>query len=429
MISIFRRIKNKTNFIFLTKIFIFVIFSSYSSIALARGGGGGSGGGGGGGGGGGFSGHGSGRPLTLWDMAYAAFWALLIIIPVVIAWYKKKKKIEKAEILLKEAKSTDSKWDKDLLKNKVTETFLKFQEDWSNFNVERMKEYLTEDYYKRMVLEMNVLKNENRQNIMSGVSISSLNFLEIQDESDNNKDNFTIEVNAMAQDSLYDTTNNSLLYRDSNPFSEYWNFLRQGDDWKLNLIKQATEDTRSIENDIVDFAKRNNFYYDPDFGWLMMPNKGVIFSKNNFKTSDINNHVVGYFRDKIVEFYTFIPNAQSRASQNFLVAQMVLPIRYNDILVRRKRALINIGPWGMRRIKTESNDFERKFCLWADPSDQISSFELLSPDFMEKIYELPFELNIEIVGNFLYFYSEKRSGVNYDKMLEILSWAFDEMKM
>ena len=131
----------------------------------------------------------------------------------------------------------------------------------------------------------------------------------------------------------------------------------------------------------------------------------------------------------MVEFYTFIPNPQAKMPVNYIVAQVVLPIRYRDILVRRKRRFFNFSPRGLRRIETESNDFNKTFCLWADPVDQVSSFELLAPDFMEKIYELPFELNIEIVDNFLYFYAKSRQGINYDTMLSILSDSFNEMKM
>ncbi len=423
-------IKNKSKKV-VKKIYILGIFYIYilsSSIVFARGGGGGSSGGGGEGGSSGGS-SGTGGVGGVLGIVQFIFYVIIIFTMIAIPWYIKKQKIKKATMLLKKAELQDPSWREDGLKKKVSEIFLKFQEDWSNFNIERMKGYLTEEYYKRMVLEMNVLKNENRQNSMEEVIINSLNLLEIVDEADNTKDSFTIEVNAQAVDSLNDLTNNHLLYRDTNPFTEYWNFVRQGGDWKLNLIKQSTEDEQEIEKDIVDFAKNNNFYYDPDFGWLMMPNKGVIFSSSNFETSDINNHVVGYFKDKIVEFYTFIPNKETKNPTNYIVAQMVLPIRYNNIVVRKKRWLFNFSPSGLRRIKTESNDFDKKFCIWADPADQVSSFELLSPNFMEKIYDLPFELNIEVVGNFLYFYSKERSSISYDKMLEVLSWAFDEMKM
>ena len=36
---------------------------------------------------------------------------------------------------------------------------------------------------------------------------------------------------------------------------------------------------------------------------------------------------------------------------------------------------------------------------------------------------------IEIVDNFLYFYAKNRNGISYDVMLQILSKAFDSMKM
>lgn len=428
MIPNFKNLKNKMKFISLIKIVIFIVFSFYSFTSFARGGGGGSSSGGSGV----FSVHSSSQnsiPFSFGNILYIFICICIFLVIIFYKWSIKNKKIKQANAILKSAELSDGSWSNDLLKNRVSEIFLKFQKDWSHFNSDSMKEYLTPDYYKRIVLEMNILKNENRKNIMKDVAILNLNFLEIHDENDNNKDGFTIEVNAVASDSLYDTMNDHLLYTDSSPFTEYWDFKRYGDDWKLDLIKQSTEDIGSINQDIVDFSKRNNFYYDPDFGWLMMPNKGVIFNKNNFTTSDINNHVVGYFKEKIVEFYTYIPNIRNRGQKNYIVAQVVLPVKYNDILVRRKKSFLNIGPFGMKRIKTESNDFERKFCLWAHPSDRINSFELLSPDFMERVYDLPFELNIEIVGNFLYFYTQDNSFVNYDKMLEIISWAFDEMKM
>ncbi len=428
--------KRKTNFFvnyFLIVAFTSISFFSSFLYVFARGGGGGSGGGSGGGGGG-------------W------LYLVVFIIGTIYASYKRKQKIKKAKNLLLDAKQADSSWNEGELKQRVSDVFLRFEKDWSDFDIGSMKEYLTESYYKRMVLELNVLQNENRKNLMENCKILSINLWEIKDNPGKENDSFTVEIKASADDSLIDIKNNKLLYKESmnnnfgtigqydlgyvlkaassrkNVFVEYWDFVREGDVWKLNLIKQKTEDKNKIEIAIVDFSQKNNFFYDPDFGWLMMPNKGVIFRKGNFQVSDINNHVIGYFKDKIVEFYTFIPSAKNQYSRNYIVAQTVLPIQYNDILVRRKRALFNFSPKKLRRIETESNDFNKKFCLWADKADQIKSFELLAPDFMEKIYELPFELNIEIVDNFLYFYAKRRNGINYDKMLEILSLAFDSMK-
>lgn len=409
---------------------MFFILVSSPQILFARGGGGGSGGGGGGGGGfdggGGFHRSGTSIGDGSFPIALPIFMVGFLIIMFSFAVYNQKKKAEKIKKVVQTAAAQDLIWNESEITRHVSEVFLKFQNDWSTFGVDSMKSYLTESYWKRMVLELNVLKNENRQNLMKNPQLSRVTILDAFDSTDNAKDTFTAQINAQAQDVLLDTETNKELNVDSGVFTEYWDFVREGTEWKLNLIRQATENESLREPAIEDFAKRNNFFYDPDFGWLMMPNKGVIFSQSNFQTSDINNHVIGYYRDKIVELYTFIPNPNS---VNYIVAQVTLPIKYNDILVKKKNRFLNSDPSGLRRIKTESNDFEEKFCLWAHPEDQVSSFELLTPNFMEKIYELPFELNIEVVGSFLYFYVEGRNNVDYDKMLEILSWAFDEMKM
>lgn len=402
---------------------VFVTVASLPQILFARGGGGGSGGGGGGGGGGGSSGGGgeSDNPLVF------VVFLLLFVAAAAFGAHKLKKRIEKAKKVILDAGAKDSVWEETELTQHVRKVFLQFQNDWSNFNIDSMRACLTESYYKRMVLELGVLNNEHRQNLMQNPYLSGVVILDATDSSDNTKDTFTAQVSASARDVLLDTETSKELYIDTDPFTEYWDFVREGNEWKLNLIRQATENESLRESAIEDFAKRNNFFYDPDFGWLMMPNKGVIFNQSNFKTSDINNHVVGYYRDKIVEFYTFIPN--THGGTNYIVAQVALPIKYKDILVRKKRLFWNISPRGLRRVHTESNDFEKKFCLWAHPEDQVNSFELLTPNFMEKIYELPFELNIEVVGAFLYLYAKSRKGINYDRMLEILSWAFDDMKM
>ena len=438
--KIWREIFNNFLYKNMKNIFLLLISTLFLvSDVYARGGGGGSSSGGGGVGGIG------GLIIALIFLAYAAYIR------------KKKIKLAKQEILASEMK--DSAWDLEGLKKRVSDVFVNFQRDWSAFNVESMKDYLSDSYYRRMVLEMSVLKNQNRKNEVNNPQILSIEILEAVDKEDNSQDYFVAEVKAKANDVLWDTKENKKLFEDNNGFTEYWKFIRNGEIWNLEVINQSTEASELKETSISDFAKRNGFFYDADFGWLMMPNKGVIFRKSNFKTSDINNHVVGYFQEKLVEFYTFVPYPNQNEenfnnysnintdnlwkvsytgvgssgfhwsdSANYVVAQTVLPIEYNDILVRKKRKWFNFSPRGMRRIQTESNEFENKFCLWADPQDQVSSFELLTPNFMAKVYDLPFELNIEVVGKFLYFYAKSRKDVDYDKMLEILSWAFEEMK-
>ena len=414
-----------------------IFFATFSTLlmlllageAFARGGGGGSGGGGGGGGGGGFGGGhgGSGGSCSGWWCFFPVVIFLIIfgaiIYGVVLAAKRRKKLIEKADKNLAAAG-----WDKSEIKQRVRDVFMAFQAAWSNFDLEAMKPILSESYFKRMVLEMNVLKNEKRRNAVNNPKIFGMAILDAQDNPGENQDNFTVEIRAGADDSLIDVGRNINLYTDSSEFTEYWEFVKEDGLWKLNLIKQATENAAMIEKPIKDFAAKNNFFYDPDFGWLMMPNRGVIFNQTDFMNSDINNHVIGWYRDKIVEFYTYIPRpGKNGGGRNYIIAQAILPISYKDIFVRKKRfGLFN--PGGLKKMSLEWGDFNKKFDIFADSADQVNSFELLTPNFMEKIHGLPYDLNIEIVGNFLYFYTEDRR-ISYDEMLTVISWAFDEMKM
>jgi hypothetical protein len=317
--------------------------------------------------------------------------------------------------------ATDPMWDENYIIKRIEDIFLRFQNDWSNLDTSSMQEYLVEGYYKRMVLELNVLQNEKRKNLVKNPKISDISIEEIGENF------FLAEITANADDSLVDTGTGQEIYADKSSFTEFWKFVKDDKLWKLEIIAQATEDEDMVETEIADFAAKNNFYFDPDFGWLMMPNKGVIFSKTKFTSSDINNHVIGYYKDKIVEFYTYLPS-RNNPDKNYLVAQVILPLNYKDILVKKKSA-IDWNPQGLNKIELESNDFNMRFNLWADPDDQVSSLELLTPNFMERIYGLPFDLNIEIVGSFLYFYVEGRKNIKYDQMLEIIIWAFDEMKI
>lgn len=400
---------------------VLVYFLTIANYAQARGGGGGSGGGGGGGGGGYSGSSGKNDPWSL-------FIVLIIFAIIMAVGYFANKKNKEWMLKKQAAIITGNSLNWPELKVQIEDLFKKFQKAWGEFDLKTMEQLLTTEYYKRMVLELSVLQNEQRANPMSNVTISDM-YIVGEEQPGETTQELTLQISASAHDVLMDTKNNKNLFIDNSGFTEYWHLvLDEAKNWRLDFITQETENKALVENSIALFADVNKFYFDADFGWLMMPNKGVLFNKTDFGRSDINNHVIGYFRNKIVEFYTYIPNTQSRLPDNYLIAQAILPKSYNDILIKKK-GFLNFSPWDLKKMQTESTDFNNKFVLFATPEDQINSLELLAPNFMEKIYNLPFELNIELVGNTLYFYTKDRGSENYPQMLEIISWAFDEMKM
>lgn len=439
-------------------------------IALARAGGGGSGGGGGGGGGGGsHSGGGRGCSFQQCPVQNSIIFGIFILffIGTSVLAYKqrqaviaaKKAKIAEADAELATAEAHDALWNKDKLIGFTHDLFLEFQRAWGVIDVPALAKILTPDMHKRIALELAVLSNEGRRNPTEITEIIEQAFIGVHDDSDDTQDSFSILFTARADDRLIQVDSDDVIFEDNSSFTETWDFVRDGNSWKLAAIHQATEDANALIPSIQAFSVKNGFYYNPDFGWLMLPNKGALFHESRFGNTDINNHVIGYFRDKIVEFYTMDvwKNKNNNEKTSYLIAQAILPIHHNDILVRRKH-MFQFTPSGMVKHEMESNEFIKEFQVCSDPNDNMETFELLTPNFMEMIMKLPFELTMEVVGNTLYLATElKGSGLlqfliagqstedaatpqtlgehmlfgdaNYDKMLEILSYAFDEMKM
>ncbi|HMS92394.1 MAG TPA: DUF3137 domain-containing protein [Candidatus Saccharibacteria bacterium] len=420
--------------------------STSNIIYLARGGGGGSSSGGGGGGSSSGSSHssssssrsssssgGSGAALPWWEtlIIIAIFFGIPILFIVLAMKFGKKLSSNNLAIPngFKNAKQGSDE-EKNIAKS-AEETFLAFQKAWSEFDLKTMQKITSSEFYKKMVLELQVLKNYSRTNSMENVAVDKIYVSEQEEYSDG----YRIYFSASSTDKLIDNKENKTLFTDSSSFAEIWTFIKKGKIYVLDGIRQTTEDSSKYVPAIAEFAKTNGFYYDPDFGWLMMPSHGAIFGPAGFGNADINNHVIGYYQDKkrsekIVEFYSYEPKA-GVGMKPFIVAQAILPRKYDNILVTEK-SWYDFKPKakGLAKIKieTESVEFNNKFAIWAADTDKATSFELLATNFMERIYALEFEINIEVVDNVLYLYSPS-SSISYQDMLDVLSWAFEEMKM
>lgn len=318
--------------------------------------------------------------------------------------------------------------DPEVLRRHLGEVFLSFQRAWSSFDLAALPALLTTTLFPRIALELGVLKQLGRRNEMKNVEIKNISFLEYGASSDGQGSACIAAITASAQDRLVALKEGRVLFEDESTFTEYWEFRRQQNRWKLYAIRQETESAEKLNPSIKKFAATHDFFYDPDFGRLLLPSGGILFSQGDFAEADINNHVIGEYKKTIIEFYSYTPPS---SLVNYVVAQAILPKTYANILVQRLDSKMeSLDPEKkMRKIKLESNDFNKKFILWSDRADYTSALELLTPNFMERISRLTFEINIEIIGEVLYLYTEEHRNIGYDDLLEVLHWAFEEMKM
>ncbi len=344
-------------------------------------------------------------------------------------------RIKKSKQDATQASLSDKKWNYDDLIKRVQDVYAVYQDDWSNFNLKSIADYTTPHFYYHNQLMLAAMHLRHRQNLVNNPQLLQADIIEVNDNPDNNYDYFIAYINGKANDQLIDTESRDLLYTDNNPFDEYWRFERINDSWMLAKIDQATANPSMKQQQLEAFAAEQGFCYNLDWGWLLLPKRGQVFSRGGFGISDINNHVIGVYNNVLIELYTYQPNPKNNTTDQYVIAQTSVPKNYGNIVVRNKKSssiwskeLFNSKPKGLTKLSTEWGDFNKKYDLFASDAELATSFELLNPKYMEQLEAVPFDVSIEVVDNVVYLYSKNLSA-DYATMLELLKAAFKEMKM
>lgn len=348
-------------------------------------------------------------------------------------WFAKLLKMSKrTQNDLRLAASTDPAWNEQTLLASTADIFYKFQKDWTNFNIDSIKTYTTPYYQHHTALMLQALKLAKRKNNMSEVKILTQNITAMSNPDGVDGDMVTVGFQAEANDSLIDESTGEVLHTDKNSFIEYWTFVRDSKGWLLDHIDQETANLYASSETLKEFSREHNYFYSLDWGWLLLPKRGQLFGSGKFGVSDINNHIIGNYKDSLIQLYTYQPNpsADRNARQFYLIAQANVQKSYGNIVVRRKKFLQNFRIKDLQKIQTEWTSFNKNYEVFASSAEGATSFELLEPTFMEKLNALSFEVNIEVVDNVVYLYSKEKAvnAEHYAEMLGILHEAYSYMK-
>lgn len=368
-------------------------------------------------------------PIIGWLVAIAA----LAGMPAgLYGWFGKLKQSKLVQSRLKIAAMNDPAWDEQKLTDFAKQVFIRYQQDWTNQDTNAMQTYMTPRYHHHAALLIYNLKLLGRINYVQDVTIDHAAIVEANDDTDNSKDNFTIGFTARAKDSIVELATSQELFKDNNAFTEYWHFVRSDSVWLLDGISQATANRMFAKTDIEAFADQNGYYYSQDMGWLFIPKRGQLFGGAQFGKSDINNHVVGLYNNQLlVQLYSYIKDPQNN-TKPMVIAQVNVPKQYGNIIVRRNKLIQAPIMFGnLKRVETEWTKFNKKYEVFATAPEQATSFELLNPTFMEQLEALPFEVNIEVVDNVIYLYTNERGSTveTYQTMYDLVNKAFKEMRL
>lgn len=344
-------------------------------------------------------------------------------------WEKMRSRLKKADTEL-----AASGWNEAELHGIATNTFMRYQADWSRRDASRFQEYMTPFYAGHASLMVRALAEIRRVNVIENPQITKIDTSAVNDQTDDTQDTFSVFIEAKANDRLFDEISQSYLFTDARSFIEEWVFQRQNGSWALGSIRQSTENASDKEVALWDFARKNNFYYSLDMGWLFLPTRGELFTKGGFGKSDINNHVIGLWNNLLIQLYTYASYpANSNDNKLYLVGQVNVPKTYGGILIERKKGFGGrlFPPKGYQKYEFEWPDFNQRYNVYATDADRLATFELLNPGFMAFLYDNYASVNIEVVDTVIYFYLENKLVLPdmYTTHLTLLAKAFKELQL
>ena len=375
-------------------------------------------------------------PMGVW------IWLISFVLGIIGVWGganhdligKFRKNRQQATAVVSQASMADSVWDQQGLINYATAVFNRFQYDWQMMDLTSIQQYTTVEYAKHIGLMLYAMQQMGRRNEMQNIKVIEAVITNAKDSANNTEDTVSVAFVANMDDYLIETVSGKMLRVSSEDFGEQWNFVRNGDKWLLDSIDQGTEEGALVDDQMRQFARANSMFFSPDWGNLLLPNRGVLF-KQGFNRTDINNHIIGYWQgDLLVQLYTYANASESNKVVNYyIIGQITLPKSYGGIIVERKgvRAVLRLfAPKGYEKMTLEWADFNKRYRVYATRPDLVASLELLNPAFMTWLYDQDLKVNIEVVDNTVYLYSGVSQGEDrYAEMMEVLKRSYRELKL
>ncbi len=199
-----------------SKLLMVVFFCSNAFVSIARGGGGG----------GSSSGGGGINPLAI-------VFLIISIVFSIMAYFRHKAALK----VIRAAK--ENMWDLSNLQLTAETAFFKFQDAWTERDLNKISSLITYSFYNRFKVQLDEMKAKGENNMIESISISSTNIICCRDYKNNEADTFS----ALIKGSLIDYTINESTGRvikgsksDTEKFTDYYVFTRDGNNWLLNEV-------------------------------------------------------------------------------------------------------------------------------------------------------------------------------------------------
>lgn len=129
----------------------------------------------------------------------------------------------------------------DIIINLARNTFLDIQKAFSEQNLSKVRNLMTDRMYNYLEGQIKELKDRGLRNIIEDIKINDIQIVHVEEEKDYKV--VVIEIDAWAIDYVVDRYGNIVEGDSKNPtnFKEYWAFVGKAIDWRLDDIKQISD--------------------------------------------------------------------------------------------------------------------------------------------------------------------------------------------
>ena len=185
------------------------------------------------GGGGGGGGHGKGSWLNI-----IALPILLIYSAIITQQVRKRNRA--CRFLLARLKKLDPIWDLDAIRNRISQVFFKVQQAWTERDQNIARDCMSSAIFEKHKMQTDQMISQHRRNVLEDINLIETDIVDVEDFTDNRKDQFWVYVKGSMIDYTVDDKTGSLVSGNekAEKFTELWKFLRIGDTWVLDEIDQ-----------------------------------------------------------------------------------------------------------------------------------------------------------------------------------------------
>ncbi len=227
----------------------FLLFA-LAADTWARGGGGGGGSGGGGGHFGSF-GHRSTGPMRWIDWLVYGFAFIFVFGLGWLQKYRISKKQQRVSQTLQRIAVTERVWDEALLCGMIRKSFVQLQTAWSNQDVHLLQTLLHPVLFPDWLSQIDMMIAKGERNVLGDFDIKNLAIIDVQNYQDNERDCFTVCIDAYVDDVTVDSSGKKA--RDQTGlFREFWTYEWHDGAWRLLAVSQKNKWQKFVDAPIID---------------------------------------------------------------------------------------------------------------------------------------------------------------------------------